>query len=468
MPTILWEPHPGRQTEVLRYRVFELLYGGARGGGKTDAGIIFMIDDDYYLNEYYRGLVIRKNADDLTDWVDRAERIYSKLGARKVGNPAVFVFPSGAKIKTGHLHDKDSYTKYQGHEYQKMLIEELTQIARELEYLMLVASCRSTVPGLVPQIFATTNPTGKGHSWVKNRFVKVNGKKMAGKVWVPKDTGRPRLFFPATIEDNPTLVKNDPGYILFLNGLPEHLRKAWRDGDWDVGAGQFFDTWREEVHEIKAFTIPETWPRYISFDYGYAKQSAVYWHAVNPATRTVYTYRELYVTHHTYIQLAVSIARMTPNEEKIEWAVADNSIWAATQESGKSGAEIMSEYFDSVKWNLMLAPANKGKGSRVRGWNLMREYIRPIPDRTGHMTAKWYVFKNDCPNLCRTMKDIMFDENNIEDLDTDGEDHAQDSCRYFLQALVDGLTPKSKEKETLKNKYGILTAQELFEKVEAE
>jgi len=93
--------------------------------------------------------------------------MYQGLGGVYVNG--YFEFPSGAKIILGHLKDDNAYTKYQGHEYQKMLIEELTQIVNEKQYEMLIASCRSTIPDITAQVFSTTNPDGLGRKWVKKR-----------------------------------------------------------------------------------------------------------------------------------------------------------------------------------------------------------------------------------------------------------------------------------------------------------
>lgn len=476
MEDILWAPHPGPQTEVLRHRVYELLFGGSRGGGKTEAGQIFLLLDDYHLNPLYRALVIRKNSDDLHDWVDRAERFYANEGAIKTGNPVEFTFPSGAKIRTGHLKDADAYTKYQGHEYHRMLIEELTQIAREQDYEMLLGSCRSTVPGLVPGVFATTNPNGKGHVWVKNRFVKgkvtFDGQDWAvptpGTVWVPPNTKRPRLFLPARIWDNPTLLKNDPGYINYLKGLPPNLREMWLNGSWDIGAGQYFDEWDENVHVCENFEIPDKWQLWMCLDYGYEHRSAVYWNATDPQTGKVYTYRELYVQHHTYEMLTEAIARMTPDKEKekIDWMVADSSIVDQGKETGRTGIDLMRDVFEKHNWQLAIRLADKRPRSRLNGWNLMRGYLRIQRDELGNPKTRWQVFR-DCVNLIRTMPLQIFDENNIEDLDSDGEDDAQDAMRYGFRAVNE---PWDKKPEAQKPKQAnkTLTNEELFYKIEGD
>lgn len=227
-PKVIWKPQ-AKQVEALTRLEFEVLYGGARGGGKTDAGMAWLLYEKD--NPLYKALVIRRNADDLKDWVDRAKIMYQGTGAVFTGQPAEIRFPSGAVIRTGHLKDEDAYEKYQGHEYQKILIEELTQIPTELSYLKLISSCRSTVKGIQAQVFTTTNPGNAGHKWVKARFVDVSE---PGKPFTDRVTGRTRIFIPATVEDNPVLIERDPNYVNFLNGLPDGLRQAWRNGSWDA------------------------------------------------------------------------------------------------------------------------------------------------------------------------------------------------------------------------------------------
>lgn len=461
-----WKPNEGKQTIALAIKVFELLYGGARGGGKTEAGIAWLISDGYYLHPLYRALVIRKNSEDLKDWNDRAERFFAALGARKVGNPPVFIFPTGAKVITGHLKDSEAYTKYQGHEYHRELIEELTQIAHEEDYLKLIASCRSTIPELVPGIFATTNPTGRGHAWVKRRFVKGEGVPAPGVVFKDPKSGLTRVYIPATIEDNPPLVDNNPTYINFLDSLPPELCKAWRRGSWEVGMGQFFSEWREDIHVCKPFTLPSSWQRYICLDYGFHKPSAVYWNAIDPNTGKVYTYRELYVTEHTYEMLIQAIARMTPKDETIDWMVVDSAIKNRGGESGKSGYQIFEDYCEKVKWDVIIRPSVKGEGSRKNGWMIMRDYLRVRYDEFGHPTTKWQVFTS-CPNLIRVMPEQMHELNNPEDLDTDGEDHAPDAQRYGFKAILDPIVDNRPKRQRILSTKGF-THEELYDKIEGE
>ena len=145
--------------------VFEVLYGGARGGGKSYLGRYWLVDPDYITNAHYRGLVLRKDAVDLADWIDHADQQWRVYGLRFHFNAMrnEFVFASGAKIICGHMHTDNAYTKYQGNEYQKILFEEATQIPSMELYNMIRSSCRSAHAELKPQIMLTANPGGIGH-----------------------------------------------------------------------------------------------------------------------------------------------------------------------------------------------------------------------------------------------------------------------------------------------------------------
>lgn len=222
-------PHP-KQQEALSRTEYEILYWWARWGWKTFCWILFPL---YHIDKpHYRALVIRRNSVDLADWISTARDIYYHVWWDLVGNE--FRFKSWAVIRLWHLKDENAYTKYQWHNYHNILIEELTHIPSEELYLKLVSSCRSTDKDIQPQVFCTTNPWEIWHIWVKKRFIDVS---LPWEVYVDQISWRSRVFIASRVEDNPTLMENDPNYVLFLESLPEELRKAWREWDWNV-----FDT----------------------------------------------------------------------------------------------------------------------------------------------------------------------------------------------------------------------------------
>ena len=241
-----WKPQLKQEIALSRSED-EILYGGARGGGKTEAGLAWLCYDTQY--PFYRSLVIRKNAEDLKDWVDRARIFYRPLGGEVFGHPGEVRFPRGGKIITGHLKDENAFTKYQGHQYSKILIEELSQIPRENDYLKLIGSCRSPNREIKPQVFATTNPDEPGIEWIKERwhipempdFDKIYSSETKEK--------KTRVFIPAKLEDNPILMLADPNYLKYLTELKEkdfELYEAWRNGNWK-GYGTEGSYYRQQV-----------------------------------------------------------------------------------------------------------------------------------------------------------------------------------------------------------------------------
>lgn len=248
-----WTPHP-RQTEALSRSEREILYGGARGGGKTACGMAWLTEPEYISNPRFRGLVLRKSFKDLADWIGKA-RVFMFGLAEIFTVPAEIRFSSGAVIALGHWGDSSALGMYLGQEYQKILIEELTDIfAQEDEYLKLLGSLRSSDPTLRPQVFCTTNPGGKGHSWVRQRWVDV----AYNKTYYDPASGTSRIFIPSKVDDNPSITDNDPEYIRYLDSLPERLRRAWRDGSWDLAEGSFFQEFNKDLMSEPEFQIDET------------------------------------------------------------------------------------------------------------------------------------------------------------------------------------------------------------------
>lgn len=288
-PKVVWTPQ-AKQEEALVRTEDEVLYGGARGGGKTDAGIVWLLYPIWdWLNAIrakdtekalklsrYRALVIRKNADDLKDWIDRANFIYSQTfgsSVQFVGKPVEIKFGTdGPVIRTGHLKDSDAYQKYQGHEYQRMLIEELTQIPDEKNYEDLILSCRSTIDGIDAQTFSTTNPDGPGFYWVKERFGIPEWPPEAPvrtQAMIKLKDGRERLitrvFVSGLLKDNPKLQEKDVGYEFRLaNMKDESRRKAWLEGYWGapIIEGVIFSEELKKLQDEKRLTEISYDPKY--------------------------------------------------------------------------------------------------------------------------------------------------------------------------------------------------------------
>ena len=193
-----------KDSKLERYsNMLTVLYGGARGGGKTEAGLAWLIEPQYLDNPQYRALVLDViMTTDVIGLIGLSFFIVSLMYRLLVTLPS-FCFPSGAKFRTGHLSEDTAFQKYLGHQYHKLLIEEVTPRPNELDYERVTSSVRSPHLGNA----LTTNPGGQGHQWVKKRFVKDPNKVITG------TNDRTQCFIPSTIYDNPTLVESDPDYV---------------------------------------------------------------------------------------------------------------------------------------------------------------------------------------------------------------------------------------------------------------
>ena len=305
---IVWRPQP-RQAAFMARGEDEALYGGAAGGGKSDALVIEALRQVDVPN--YRALILRKTFPQLRELIDKTMQYYKPVfpSARYNSSTHCWTFPSGAKIYFGSMFRTQDKYNYQGQQFDYIGVDELTHFTWE-EYSYLMSRNRPSGPGTQVYIRATANPGGIGHGWVKARFITPAppGTRMVQLVDVKKPDGsveklrRTRIFIPSTIFDNPALLKNDPGYLNNLASLPEAEKQALLYGSWDSFSGQVFTEWRNDpdhyedqrwTHVIKPFRIPAHWKIWRGYDFGYAKPFSVGWYAADEEGR-LYRIKELY------------------------------------------------------------------------------------------------------------------------------------------------------------------------------
>lgn len=444
MPKI--KPHDGPQTLVLQQPggIKEILFGGMRGGGKTEAGLMWVAsrlwkdqNGDWqpaYKHPLYRALVIRKNADDLTDWVDRFRQLYAGLGAKIAYRPYEIVFPSGATIRTGHLKDSQAYTKYQGQQFHSILIEELTQIPDETRYVKLMTSARSVLPELRSQMFSTTNPGGLGHMWVKNRFVDPAPPNTPFK----DSLGNKRIYIPSSLDDNPTLRDNDPEYVLQLDAIKEvdpDLYKAWRLGSWDVIAGQVFREFSIDTHVDSRLDFSlDICEKIIAFDWGFQHKAVAHWIALTPeyaeGFRRAYIYREIAINKTEPEKWAKMINRFT-SVEPVDKIVLPHDCFAQ-KHSKTTIAKIFSSEIKLPNGQgvNVVRGDTLSKGARVNRKATLHRYLATAPDGRPHL-----IVHPACRELITTLPMLQYDEKNIEDVAKQDGDDAYDAGSLGLISL---------------------------------
>lgn len=423
-----WEFHSGARQADKKDGPVDLGLGGARGPGKSHAVPSQVGLDDCQRVSGLKGLFLRQTGvsakESFEDLIDKT--LKGRISYTYASN--VLRFENGSKVILGGFRDERDLDKYIGIEYDLIIIEELNQLSKE-RILKLKGSLRTSKENWRPRLYTSFNPGGKGHSWVKDRYV------LPYKTALENET----RFYPSTYKVNLFLNKE---YIDYLEGLQGNLGKAWRDGEWDLFAGQYFTEWRTSIHTCKPFVIPFDWKHFCGLDYGYSAQASLGWYAIDP-NGTLYRYKEFYGNKHTGSQLGEKFVQMTNPSEKIQYIVCDPSFWAKRGEDDNalSTAEKfenrIKEILKSISSNLssptISMPALiKGNNDRITGWLEIREWLKPF-EKEGKLTAKLQVFST-CREFLRTFPALTHSINNPEDLETDSEDHGADELRYVIMS----------------------------------
>ncbi len=438
-PTLKWKAQQGPQLAFVTSPFFEVVYGGARGGGKTDGAL-----GDFALHARKhgaaaRGLLVRRTRVALEPTIARARQIFRPEGAVWKEAKSRFEWESGAVLYFRYLDNDADADLYQGHDYSRVYVEELTQFPSPIPVDKLKATLRSAA-GARCGFRATCNPGGAGHNWVKARYIDAGPLNPVKEPFRNPFTGEAatlsRVFIPARLSDNPRLLANDPAYVQRLQQSGSaSLVKAWLEGDWSVIEGAFFDKWSGR-NIVAPFSIPPDWTRIRSFDWGYAAPFSVGWWAVAvDNTRladgrmiprgALVRYREWYGAGRAgeglRLEAEAVAAGILERErgETIRQMVADPSIFA--RNGGPSIAERM------MRCGVTFIPADNtrvGKAGALSGWDQMRARIAGDGEK-----PTLFVF-DTCRDFIRTVPVLQHDPMRHEDLDTTAEDHIADETRY--------------------------------------
>lgn len=427
MSDTTWAAQPRQDRYLAHFEdVFEGGYGGAAGGGKTDALLVYqMLRRTRFPRS--RGLFLRRRFTDLSQpgaALDRFRELFGRHGVAYNANAHEATWPNGSVTKFGYMESDADRHQYQGAQFDDVTFDEVTQFT-ELQYTYLMSRIRVVngdlaAQGLRAQIRCAGNPGGIGHTWFKRRFVDT----CWDTVHTDPVTGLTRVFVPARVDDNQALLRSDPLYKNALAALPEIERRALLDGDWDLFAGQVFGEWRRDIHVVPPVAIPPHWRRWIGFDWGYAAPWVALFFAEEPDTRRVVVYRELTGTKHHDSEIAARIMEASRGEE-IRAMYCDPSIWA--RKNGVSTADIISGV---PGWRIRLEAADN---DRLQGLRRVHEYLGWQPDgRGGAAVSPLLAVSEACPYTIRSLPALVHDPVKVEDVDTDGDDHAYDALRYGL------------------------------------
>ncbi len=442
-PIVVWEPRSKPQYALVTCPVYEVFFGGARGGGKTDGVLGEWIEHAFTHGKHAIGLMIRRTLVELTETIERSKALYTPLGWQYHEQQKMWRTPDGARLRFAYLERDSDADGYMGHSYTRLYIEEIGNFPNPAPIFKLFATLRSGA-GVPVGVRATGNPGGAGHTWVKRRYIDPapNG----WRVISDSLTGLERVFIPSKIADNPFLNKDDQYKNQIRASGSRELVQAWLEGDWNIVAGAYFDCWDNRRHVVKPFTVPASWLRFRAMDWGSASPFSIGWWAVvgddflSPDGVTlprgaIVCYREW---HGVDIQpngqasgLKLNAAEIAngiierEGADQLKYGVLDPATFNVT--SGPSiGEEINSVLLKAKKAQFQKADNKRiAKDGAISGWDQMRK--RLVGNDDGHPMIACF---STCEWAINTIPSLQHDADNPEDLDTDGDDHAADMWRY--------------------------------------
>lgn len=370
-----------KQKQFIDAESFEVLFGGAAGGGKSHGQLL---DSLIFALRYpaSKQLVLRRTYAELEKSLIRAalgmfpREIFTLNSSSHTGK-----FKNGSIIDFGYCAAEFDVYQYQSAEYDVIRFDELTHFT-ESQYVYLISRVRGA-NGYPKCVKSSTNPGGIGHSWVKKRFVDPS---VPDREFVGED-GLRRIFIPSLLDDNGFLSSSDPGYKKRLLALPKRERQALLYGDWNIFEGQYFCEFSSKAHVISPFEIPSHWRKFRTIDYGLDRLACL-WIALSPDGRS-FVYREYCESNLPISAAAGAILERTPKDEEIYLTLAPPDLFSRSQETGKTKSTLFSEYginftktsndrecgWLAVKEML----CDKGNGPKLQIFSTARELIRCLP-----------------------------------------------------------------------------------------
>lgn len=474
-----WTPIPNSSQELaLDSRADVTFYHGARGPGKTDTQLMrFYRRVGAGYGAFWRGVIFDREYKNLDDLVSKSRRWFNGFsdGARFLSSSQDYkwIWPTGEELLFRSVKKDADYWNFHGQEFPFIGWNELCKYPSPKLFDDLMSCNRTSFtpekdnPNVAPlrlEVFATANPYGPGHGWVKQRFIDPapNGHVVRKVTSVFNPVTQERVNVTKTqvaifgsYKENIYLPLE---YIAQLESINDYAqRRAWLYGDWDIIAGgAFSDVWDRAVHVIPGFAVPPTWRVDRAFDWGSTHPSATIWFAEADGTEatmpdgskfcpprgSLVGIAELYTNDKTQTNVglkwgATQIAERIRDREtymiargmiaRKPWpGPADTQIYTKVNMDVDDTATFMRRV--GIDWT----PGDKSPNSRQIGMQLVRDRLDFAKrwKTAGDAPGPGLFFTVNCPMSIATIPMLPRDEEKMDDVDTDAEDHLYDALRY--------------------------------------
>lgn len=408
-----------------------MLYGGARGGGKSAGLLMDFCGHAARYGAQARGILIRRSYPEFDELIRQAQQFLAPLGwtwTAAGSEPRTWTAPNGATLRLRYLESDADAANYQGHAYSWVGIDEAGNFPTPAPIDLLRATL-NRVRGVPGMLRLTGNPGGVGHSWLKARYITPAA---PGTVFT-SELGTDAVFIPSSIEDNPSLGEQYEQNIKAATFGNEALWRAWRYGDWDAIAGAAFAEWNAATHVIPA--RPHRLAHDSTFaglDWGYAKGGAVLLHG---------TPNRLEVAD------SVALVRMTAREagaylaqrwrrEDISWLSYSPDMDTETGVGVTLAQEFARGWREVAKSELSMLAGVQKPGSRRAKKVLVHQALLVPPTGVPYLR-----FWDTDKYLRETLPTLPISAKDPNDVDTEADDHAYDALGFVLAVQQPPVVP---------------------------
>jgi hypothetical protein len=442
-------PFPGQQTKFFEASQRIILYGGAGGGGKSLCGMgkfgqqLAVEHERFNRGEIVHskawGLYLRRTMPDMKQAIEHSQVFFKDIDpdAEYNVNDHLWTIPScgGAKFQFGHMQTELDKYKYKSSSFSYIFMDELTEFTETMwEYMDTRLRVGDKVLDGMLQICAASNPDGPGLLWVRRKFIEKKEPEVTYRVPTKLRDGRiinyDSVFIPAKLEDNPVLMASGTYEASLINKRPE-VREAILNGNWYVNPGAFLaNIWDSRYHVCKNHDVPRNAPVFRTCDPAPTSPSSVTWWYVNKDGGFTGIFN-LYLRNHDASMLA---GRIREVEIEYGWwdeegnksnliGPIDEDAFSKSSAGGPSYARIHAAA--GIRWVRSKKDRFNGTCEVIRRLNM-----RTKSPHEGGDDIPGLRWMERCIAPIETIPILQTDPNDVNDVDTKGEDHCWDETRY--------------------------------------
>ena len=404
-------------------------YGGTRGQAKSHAEYAQAALDDMQHYAGMKWLYLRKIKGKAAESMGDLRRKVLQFTPHEYKNNTL-TLPNDSFMIMGGFRGEAEIDNYLGLEYDGILIEDATTLSKSKRDAI-GGALRTSREDLRPRMYESANPGGVGHQWFRQMYYDP---------W-KRGTETITRFIHTKMGDNAFINKE---YEAYLNGLTGWLRRAWRDGDFEISAGQFFSTWDERIHVTPPLAIvPRDWTFLCAMDYGFVHWNVVLLLAID-GDGTVYVLDEhcerRWLPEQHYNGIVEMLARNALTLDRLDTFVCGPDVFAQ-----RGYEETIAAKYERLGITLTAANTDRVNGAA--------EVLARLGNDEAGISPRLFIYDR-CHRLIVCLPTLLHDPRRPEDVlkvdcdeDTgDGGDDAYDTLRYGLmrgggQRLTIGASP---------------------------